>query len=154
VDNRRDPLSYQGMFGSKHQIIQHMHHALDMVSRLPDAIHRPDLDGVVQVACLESFFVNVRLLAEFLVVPHPDRGAPKDFKAWDLTANWSPTPANAVERLRNHWLLASQQVVHFSLSRIQDPNQPEHVDTSLQGLAQIRSDVTAVYDAWLEQMKP
>src|SRR4051812_18126341 len=35
--------------------------------RLPDVIYGDDLNAVAQIACLEDFFFNVRLMVEFLV---------------------------------------------------------------------------------------
>jgi hypothetical protein len=126
-------------------------YSLEMIKRLPVPANSPDLDSHVQNACLESFFVNVRLMAEFLTVPHREGQEPKDFNAWDFTSDWAPAPGEAVKRVRQQWLVASQQVVHFSRNRLQDPDSPVHLDTSTEGLKRIADDVVAIYSEWLRQ---
>ncbi|MER6914336.1 hypothetical protein ABT354_21915 [Streptomyces sp. NPDC000594] len=100
--------------------------ALDFVDLAADQIERlapllPDVVGVadaVRVACIESFWVNVRLLAEFLVKGTDVR----DWQAQDFAPGWTPADREADTRMREAWTLASQHVMHLSKART-----PEHL---------------------------
>lgn len=92
----------------------HVCHALDMLSTLPQWIEHVAFPPEVRIACLESYFVNYRLLAEFLV--RPPNG--KDFSRHDFMAGWDPKPSAVVERLSDDWEFASQNVVHLSRKRL------------------------------------
>src|SRR5207249_2902254 len=63
-------------------VMMHARNAAYMVGVLPESLHDPLLPEAVRDACLESFFANVRLLAEFLVKSGGPN--PRDFTAWDL----------------------------------------------------------------------
>ena len=63
------------------------------------------------VACVEAFFVNARLAAEFLV-----RMPNRDFNARLFVPDWSP-PSPAAERLEHIWQMTSKHIVHLGRSR-------------------------------------
>jgi hypothetical protein len=124
---------------------QQAHFAVQMVSALPGLIAARDLHPYAQVACLESFFINVRLMADFLVRTTNQR----DFSAVTPVPDWIPTSPEAADRLRTKWWpLASQLVAHFSLERIHgDPSVPVDCVGSEQDLEAMRDDVRSVWDA-------
>ena len=99
--------------------------SFEMVGHLPGLVFRTS-DGLIANACLESFLVHVRLLAEFLV-----RRPKKDFTAADFIA-WPVPQTDAAQRLGQYWWEeASQHVVHFSQKRV--PDNPKDV-TQIQDL--------------------
>lgn len=59
-------------------------------------------------------FVHVRALIEFLGVRKPKAS---DFSARDLVPAWTPPTGPIHKTLDDHWLHASQQVMHFSKQR-------------------------------------
>jgi hypothetical protein len=85
----------------KSVMMMHARHAAYMVGVLPESLHDPLLPEAVRDACLESFFVNVRLLAEFLVKSGGPN--PRDFTAWDLANNWRRLPWVEADRLEVRW---------------------------------------------------
>lgn len=139
------------LFGPEAQMQLQADFAVGMVSDLPPLIAANDLPPVAQTACLESFFMNVRLMADFLV----RRTDARDFGAVTLVPKWVPTPADAANRLKEKWWpLASQLVAHFSMDRIQaDPSRPVDYAGSAEDLEAMRADVLAVWGAWLEQRR-
>jgi hypothetical protein len=107
------PEAFTKLFGPEAQMEQQAHFAVQMVSALPGLIAAGDLNPFAQVACLESFFVNVRLMADFLVRTTDKR----DFGAATLVPDWVPTPTDAANRLRAKWWpLASPLVAHSAWS--------------------------------------
>jgi hypothetical protein len=88
--------------------------SFSMVGQLPSRVADLD-DQIVANACLESFFVHVRLLAEFLIRRPPA----KDFSALDFL--WPvPTTPEAKRLADQWWNVASKHVVHFSRTRVPD----------------------------------
>lgn len=119
----------------------------EMVHRLPTLVYYTTLPGIVQQACLESFFTNTRALIEFLEV----RGARKsahDFFASDIAAGWSPSiDKQTQDRLEGHWDISSKHLMHFSKVRaVQDNGTVVNVDTSMAALEMIATEVLAVWD--------
>lgn len=145
-----DPGWWREQFwGSQQQMLQHVGWASTLIWHLPEQFHNEELHPTVQGACLEAFLVNARLLCDFLTT----RGDRRDFSAWDFVADWIPDPVVA-ERLRTGvWRAASEQVVHFSRARVQDPDAPIYFDTSLEGLSAIREDIRALYNIWDTQRR-
>lgn len=92
----------------------HVTHALTMIGAMPDYTEDAGVPGAAQVACLEAFFVNARLLIEFLGVRGPDD---RDLRATEFLADWTPLP-EYIEQMQATWLLTSQHVVHLSQSRV------------------------------------
>lgn len=94
-----------------------------MLTTLPKWIEHVAFPSEVRIACLESYFLNYRLLAEFLV-PSPNG---KDFSRRDFIAGWDPKPSAVVGRLSDDWEFASQNVVHLSRKRL--PGEEEVVQS-------------------------
>ena len=84
---RMSPEAFTRFFGPEAQMEQQAHFTVQMVSALPGLIAAGELDPFAQVACLESFFINVRLMADFLVRA-TDR---RDFSASTLVPDWVAT---------------------------------------------------------------
>jgi hypothetical protein len=92
----------------------HVAHAIEMVGRLPGRMVTIS-EPTVHHACLESFLVHVRALAEFLIVHKGN--AEKDFTVEDFGSQ-APAPDDPRrERLEDVWTLTSQNLVHFSRER-------------------------------------
>lgn len=73
---------------------------------------------------LDSFYVHIRLLAEFLVKPAPGTSKPtKDFGPSDFGISWTPPTGEGPDRLLAVWDVASKYVVHFGRPRV-----PESLD--------------------------
>jgi hypothetical protein len=131
-------------WSDKSQMLQHVLSAVAMVADLPEHATDRTLPSVVQVGCLEAFFLNARLAIEFLTRP-----SGRDFTAWSWVPDWVPGPQPEAERLSGDWLVATRQVVHFSVDRLQDPDRRIYLDTSRAGLQRIGDDIQAVFDEWL-----
>lgn len=127
------------------QMISHAVHAMSMVRDLPRYAHdsQAEVPDVVRAACLEAFFMNVRLIAEFLV------RTPKklDFSAASIVGEWTTEESAAVDRLRDQWwIVASRHVAHFSRERIAaDPAAVEYEDATLPGLEAVVADCEVVW---------
>ncbi|WAX78767.1 hypothetical protein [Streptomyces sp. KMM 9044] len=129
--------------------------AIDQVEALVDlASAESEQSDIVRAACAESFFVNVRLLAEFLTRP-PNN---KDFHATDFVDGWQPPPTPASTRLRDRWwLLGSRQVMHLSKERFPDDLAEILADsqiTSSASLRHIARDCREVYEAFRQARQP
>ena len=87
------------------------------------------------IACVESYFTNARLAAEFFwKMP---RG---DINAITFVPDWNAPPGIAA-RMERVWLMASKHVVHLSKDRV--PNNPDNwqqEDLSYQALMRITRD--------------
>jgi hypothetical protein len=90
-------------------------HAMDMIAALPPLTADPTLPLLARIACLESYYSNLRLLVEFLVRKRDQR----DIHRYDFL-QWDAPPARTLERLEEEWTEASQQVVHLSKKRVPD----------------------------------
>ena len=107
--------------------------SLQMIALLPEEKEKART-SVVEVACLEAWFVHMRLLIEYFGLKNGPASA-KDFSATDMA--WKPTPDRELAEL---WQVASQHVVHFSLVRT--PTLVKDVDpfdTSRQNLERLAS---------------
>ncbi|MFD7307721.1 hypothetical protein [Promicromonospora sp. NPDC059942] len=120
-------------------------YAARTVRNLVPHLANPDLDGVLYNACLESFFINVRSLAEFL-----QKRGNKDKDIWiaDILPTWECEPGELGVRLRYWWDLASQQVAHFGLPRTEPTDEP----ITLQTYEQMRDDVLTVYRRFRKEL--
>lgn len=89
-------------------------HAIMMASKLPQKVYE-NYEGVVRVACIESWFTNMRLLCEFFGVAGNGGHADRDYKAKDF----APVSIDQdVEKdMRNLWTLSSKLVIHISKDR-------------------------------------
>lgn len=107
------PGGLDAIWGDPHwRMTSYVQESLSMLGRLP-ARWKATEDRWIATACLESFMVHVRLMAEFLV----RRPTERDFSALDFL--WPVPTSDAAKRLAGErWLLASRHVVHFSRERV------------------------------------
>jgi hypothetical protein len=114
-----------------------------MVDRLPPKIFSGRNSGVVQQAALDSFYVNVRLLIEFLEV----RPAHGDVSASKTLPGWSTSFLTAADRkgLEGYHKDTSKHVVHFSTKRT------NQIAVNTAGILQVVDAVLAVWDEFAIQ---
>lgn len=88
-----------------------------MVDRLPERIFN-ESDALIQQAALDSFFVNLRLLLEFLeACPQPrDKSASNTLGGKTVWPTAFLTPGKK-RTLRKYYRETSKHVVHFSSKR-------------------------------------
>jgi hypothetical protein len=89
-------------------------HALIMLAELPGHSANTAYPIAVRMACLESFFSNLRLMFEFLI-DKPKRG---HIHRYDYLPGWNPPAMEAVTALRRRHGFASEQVSHLARSRV------------------------------------
>jgi hypothetical protein len=90
-------------------------HALIMLAELPDHSADAAYPVAVRVACLESFFGNLRLMFDFLIDKPKGR---RYIHRRDYLRGWDPPAGPAVEALRRQYGFASEQVSHLARSRV------------------------------------
>lgn len=73
-------------------------------------------DMLCAYTMIDSFYVNIRLVAEFLT----RRTSNMDFGPGDFVVDWSPPKSEAAKRLSIAWETASGYVVHLSTRRVPD----------------------------------
>jgi len=127
----------------------------EMIEKLP-ALLFPD-EGpkpllLLWQAGIESFFVNVRALVEFLGIRGPSR-FPTDCSATDILPTWSPptnTGADAATwtKLNDHWETASTSVMHLTDFRVQSDVVPTQ-----EMLDEMADDVLALWERFAEQVE-
>lgn len=120
----------------------------EMVHRLPSLVNNSAVVQLLQQAALDSFFISVRALVEFLGV-HP---APRDRSAGNLLSTWTP-PADQplLDRLEDHWGIASRHVMHFGQTRTKaEDGTVEKVGVETADLERIADDVLTVWDAFVD----
>jgi hypothetical protein len=115
-------------------------HSLSMVVELPFAREKAS-SNLVYVACLECWLMNVRLMAEFLLIK-PSKSK-LDFSAtnfgWDKKQN-----VNTAD-VKECWLVASTHLVHFGLDRApKDLDMRKPFDTTFEGLKNVSETVLYV----------
>jgi hypothetical protein len=71
-------------------------HAMNMIAELPRYTADESLPAVLNAAAFESFFVNMRLLLEFLVMRRDLRSIHRH----DYLPGWDPEPPATVRRMR------------------------------------------------------
>jgi hypothetical protein len=112
-----------------------------MVDRLPVKIFKANNSAMLQQAALDSFYVNVRLLVEFLEVEPASRDASAADTLPKIYPPWRPTLGRPERnRLRAYHNDTSKHVVHFSWLRRNE------IAVNRAGIRQIATDVLAVWD--------
>ncbi|MFD8085566.1 hypothetical protein ACFV4F_28140 [Kitasatospora sp. NPDC059722] len=101
----------------------------------------------IRVACIESFFVNVRLTADFLALK-PDS---RDLRAASLLPGWEYQAA--WDQLGSHWNLASKHVMHMSTLRFPDDLGEIKQITSVQ-VEEMADDCRDVFERFKIQYSP
>jgi hypothetical protein len=89
-------------------------HALIMLAELPDHSANAAYPVAVRIACLESFYSNLRLMFEFLI----DKPKGGHIHRHDYLPGWDPPVGEAVDALRGRYGFASEQVSHLARSRV------------------------------------
>jgi hypothetical protein len=105
---RTDPMTH---------VVSRLCNALMMVTGLIPWIDNPSLDRVVQIACVEDWLTNYRLLIEFFVLKPPDNCA----GVATLAPGWTPSVSVITAKLKADYGWASQDVSHIGLPK---PNRP------------------------------
>ncbi|MER8233643.1 hypothetical protein [Streptomyces sp. NPDC094049] len=101
------------------------------------------IPGVVRVACIESFWVNVRLLVEFLVKLPND---PRNANARTLVPDWQKPTGGLADRLLKDWLTASANVMHFDKKERAPKDLADVTPMSDEDYQRIARDVRTVYE--------
>jgi hypothetical protein len=84
----------------------------DLAANYDDTLDRGEF--AFARAMLDSFYVHVRLLADFLVKRTHDL----DFGPRDFGVDWAPSETPAAVRMIEYWAVASKYVVHFGRPRV------------------------------------
>lgn len=84
-----------------------------MLAELPSKVDDSELPVVVRAACLESYFINLRLTFEFIGGKH-DRN---QISRHDFLPDWNPTSSEKLRALAMQYGFASEQVAHLSKKR-------------------------------------
>ena len=100
-------------------------HAVWLVGGLIPFTCDPTLPHIVEIACLEDWFTNYRLLIEFLIIG----GRSNCASATDLVADWSPQTENEAA-LRRDYGIASESVSHVGRAR---PSEDGEIDLNRPG---------------------
>lgn len=123
-----------------------------LINVLPPLAYDRTLPVIVQGACLESLFVHVRAMIEFLEVK--PTGHTSDYSASTLVADWSPSTDPRNQRLVKNWETASQHLMHFSRKRVkQESDIWESPDVEPAALAAMADDLLAVWDEFATVLK-
>lgn len=88
-------------------------HALNMLAELPSHADDSTLPLVVRAACLESYFVNLRLIFEFI----GGRRGRHQIHRHDFLPDWEPARSEKWKTLREQYGFASEQVAHLAKKR-------------------------------------
>ena len=101
-----DPLSH---------VVARFTHAMQMLVELIPYTDSSGLPRVVEIACLEDWFTNYRLLIEFVLLKPPSNCA----GARDLVPGWAPAKDVEANRLRADYGWASEDVSHIGMPKPQ-----------------------------------
>ncbi|MFD6347230.1 hypothetical protein ACFWF9_21230 [Streptomyces roseolus] len=121
--------------------------AMDQVEGCCDYLATTNgIPGVVRVACIESFWVNTRLLVEYLVklTTYAD-----DIHARDLVPSWEKPVGEVADRLEKDWFTASKHVMHFSKQRTPE-DLADITPVSDEDYKRIVRDLRTVYDQFCQ----
>jgi hypothetical protein len=80
-----------------------------MITELISASDDQALPPAVRIACVEAWFLNYRLLIEFLLIGTSKKCA----EARDLATGWVPETTKDIQRLRQDYGWASEHIVHI-----------------------------------------
>jgi hypothetical protein len=126
----------------------------EMIEKLPAVLFpdegpRPPL--LLWQAGIESFFINVRTMVEFLGIRPPSRAT--DFSAKDVAHTWSPPTMTGDDaatwtRLNDHWDTASKSVMHLTNFSVQS-----NVVPTRQLLDEIADDVLTLWERFAEHVE-
>lgn len=88
-------------------------HALNMLAELPRHAEDSELPLVVRAACLESYFINLRLTFEFI----RRKRVRNQISRYDFLPDWTPESSAKLSELGKQYGFASEQVAHLSKKR-------------------------------------
>lgn len=144
---------YELMSSPEVRHAQQIAYSVEMVSDLA-ANYDSTLDRgefAVARAMLDSFYVHVRLLADFLVKRTHDL----DFGPRDFGVDWAAPPEKpAAVRLIEYWAIASKYVVHFGRPRV-----PENLEdlqafrVSGEHFRLMAADALEVFDLFVREVE-
>jgi hypothetical protein len=108
-------------------------------------LKRTNLTFPVYIACVEAFFTNARLAAEFFW-----RMPAQDLTARSILESWSP-PEESAERMTRVWFMASKHIVHLSQARVPErPADWHQEDLSLAALIRITEDAFRALELFVD----
>ena len=96
-------------------VVARFTHAMQMLVELIPYTDRTGLPRVVEIACLEDWFTNHRLLIEFVLLKPPTNCA----GARDLVPGWVPATDQESRQLRSDYGWASEDVSHIGVPKPQ-----------------------------------
>lgn len=94
-------------------VVSRLCNALMMVTGLIPWIDNPSLDRVVQIACMEDWLTNYRLLIEFFLMKPPNNCA----GIADFALGWKPSESPTTKKLKADYGWASEDVSHIGLPK-------------------------------------
>ena len=94
-------------------VVSRLCNALLMITGLTPWIDNPSLDRVVQIACVEDWFTNYRLLIEFLLLKPPTNCA----GIADFAPGWKPSASETTKKLKADYGWASEVVSHIGVPK-------------------------------------
>ena len=103
-------------YGLSHGVSR-LSHAMQMLVELIPYTDDSHLPRVVGIACLEDWFINYRLLIEFMLLKPPSNCA----GATTFVQGWGSVAAGRLGQLRADYGWASQDVSHIGIPK---PNAP------------------------------
>lgn len=99
----------------------------------------------VYIACVEAFFTNARLAAEFF-----HKMPPRDITARTFVTDWEAPPAIA-RRMDRVWRMASSHIVHLGKDRVPaTPDEWQQEDLSYRALTRIAGDAFSALAAFID----
>lgn len=121
-------------------------HALDMIAMLPPHTYDDALAPEVQVACLESYYSNLRVPVEFL--GGQDK---KTIRAVDFVPTWVKPAGKKAQQLWREYGFASEQVSHLGKARVHQPGDP-YVNVHPEKLRVLALMVFEVFDEFIAEL--
>lgn len=130
-------------------ITQHVGYSIGMIGSLPRYAGSEAVElGEVGSACLESFYIHIRLLSDFFLPPAKKRYL-TDRNVSDLSATWQYPADDVRTRLAGVRDIPNQQVAHITAARFTS----EVEDTSTARLVGLARDVLQVVRHFCSECK-
>lgn len=130
-------------------MIATLDHAHYMIQELPKWVNS-DIEPVLQIAALEDWFTNIRLIGEFYRISGKDKSS--DFSVNDFFPDFVIDEEHKKE-LNELWLIASKHVSHLSRERLPEENVPvDPFDFTLENLTRISIYVHQIYNDFKERL--
>lgn len=127
------------------QVAARFIHALQMVTELVPLTDSSDISEVQRIAYLESWFLNQRVLIEFLIL-RPPRNC---YAAKELIPGWRPSSVERTERLKADYGFASECFAHIG-----KPNRKSGMENVTPRALQIKaSSLLEVADEFVHALK-